>query len=154
MKVFISYSTAADQIIALRLQTIAAVYGMTIYVPPATTRHVASPELIPEVQRQLNESDVVLAVITHEPVSSAISEMNWALASGKLLIPIVSPGVPQEYYARFEPYFIVNLADPSQTEQQIVRFLAEKHESEKGKTALIGLAIFATALLLFGADSK
>ena len=153
MKVFISYSTAADQIIALRLQTIAAVYGMTVYVPPATTRNVATPELIPEVQRQLNESDVVLAVITHVPVPSAVSEMNWALASGKLLIPIVTPGVPQEYYGRFE-HFIVNLEDPSQTEQQIVRFLAEKHQAEKGKKALIGLAIFAMALLLFGADSK
>jgi hypothetical protein len=154
LKVFISYSTAADQIIALRLQTIATVYGMTIYVPPATTRHVATPELIPEVQRQLNESDVLLAVITHIPVPSAISEMNVWLASGKLPIPIVSPGVPQEYYARFNPYFIVDFADPSKTEQQIVRFLAEKHQAEKGKTALIALAIFATALLLFGADSK
>jgi len=62
MKAFISYSTALDQILALRLQTMAAVYGMTVYVPPATTRNAAAPAaLIPEVQKQLDECDVVSA---------------------------------------------------------------------------------------------
>jgi len=153
MKAFISYSTAIDQIIALRLQTMAGVYGMTIYVPPATTRHAVAPELIPEVQMQLDESDVVLAVITHNPAPSAISEMNRALESGKLLIPIVSASVPREYYTQFRRYFVVNPGDPSQVEQQIVQFLAEKQQAHAGKTALLALATLAVALLLFGSDS-
>ena len=49
MKAFISYSTTLDQIIALRLQTMAAVYGITSYVPPATTRQFDSPRLNTEV---------------------------------------------------------------------------------------------------------
>jgi hypothetical protein len=154
MKVFISYSTYLDQIIALRLQTLASVYGMTIYVPPATTRQETSGLLIPEVQNQLRESEVLLAVITHVPVPSAINEMNSAVASQKLLIPIVSQGVPSQYYANFRPHFIVDPQDPSKTEQEIVRFLAEKHQVETTKKGLLALATLAVALLLFGSDSK
>jgi hypothetical protein len=154
MKVFISYSTSLDQIIALRLQTLVAVYGMTIYVPPATTRNDTSGLLIPEVQKQLGESEVLLAVITHVPVLSAINEMNSAVASQKLLIPIVAQGVPPEYYVHFRPYFLVNPQDPSKTEEEIVRFLAEKQQAETAKKALLALATLAVGLLLFGSDSK
>jgi hypothetical protein len=151
MKVFISYSTALDQIIALRLQTMAAVYGMTVYVPPATTRSAVTPTLIPEVQKQLSDSDVVLAVITHEPAPSALSEM---ASPGKLLIPIVSANVPQQYYAHFSRYFVVNPQDPSQAEQEIVRFLAEKQQAKNGQFGLLALATMAVALLLFNSDSQ
>ncbi|HEV2378685.1 MAG TPA: hypothetical protein VG206_02700 [Terriglobia bacterium] len=155
MRVFISYSTALDQIIALRLQTIAAVYGMTVYVPPANTRRYAAPQLAPEVLSELNQAEVVLAVITQQPTASALSEMNHAVQTGRLLIPIVSPGVPLEYYSQFQPYFVVNPADPSTTEQEIVQYLAGKQQAERGKTAIFALAIFAVALLLLGgSDSK
>jgi hypothetical protein len=151
MKVFISYSTALDQIIALRLQTMAAVYGMASYVPPATTRQLNTSQLTPEVIRNLQDSDVVLAVITHNPVPSAIGEMNWALQATKLLIPIIGVGVAPEYYEQFRPYFIVNPEDPSTTEQEIVRFLAQKQQTESTKTGLLALATLTVALLLFGA---
>ena len=159
MKVFISYSTALDQIIAFRLQTMAAVYGMTVYVPPATTRHQATAALIPEVQKELAESNVVLGVITQAPAQGAVSEMNFALASGKLLIPIVSSTVPPEYYVRFPQHFVVNPADPSQAERKIVQFLlTQKEQTEKGTAngtgAVLALATLAVALLLFGAASE
>jgi hypothetical protein len=158
MKVFISYSTALDQIIAFRLQTMAAVYGMTVYVPPATTRHQPTAALIPEVQKELAESSVVLGVITQAPAPGAVSEMNTALASGKLLIPIVGWTVPQEYYIRFPQHFVVNPADPSETERQIVQFLLTQQQAEKGSGngagALLALATLAVALLLFGSVSE
>jgi hypothetical protein len=113
MKAFISYSTALDQIIGLRLQTMAAVYGITSYVPSATTRQFDSP-LSADVLTHLRESDVVLAIITHNPTSAAVSEMNWALTERKLLVPIVGPGVSPDYYRKFEPSFLVDPADPSQ----------------------------------------
>jgi hypothetical protein len=155
MKTFISYSTALDQIIALRLQTMASVYGMTIYVPPATTRNTLTGMLIPEVEQQLQQSEVVLAVITHKPAPSALSEMNAALVLKKLLIPIVSPGVPGEYYENFRPHFLVNPVDPSKTEQEIVQFLAGKQQAETAiRGGLLALATLAVALLLFGSESK
>src|SRR5690348_12077389 len=101
MKTFISYSTAADQIVALRLQTLAAVYGMTVYVPPADTRLSWEGSLDPEVEKQLKTSDVVLAVITQVPSQSAINEMNAAIQYKRLLIPIVSNAVPPQYYGDF-----------------------------------------------------
>jgi hypothetical protein len=154
MKAFISYSTALDQIIALRLQTMAAVYGITSYVPPATTRQADSGHLSTEVQKHLQESDVVLAIVTHNPSASALSEMNWAVSQGKLLIPIISPGVSPEYYSRFQPSFLVNPVDPSQAEQQIVRYLAQKQQAQTANGALIALATLSVALLVLGAVSS
>src|SRR6266542_5209968 len=149
MKVFISYSTSMDQIVALRLQALATVYGLTSYVPPATTRQTPDPQLTEEVQRKLHESDVVLAVMMHNPANGAVSEMNSALATGKLLIPIVSPMVSPECYTRFEPHFVLDPADPSRTESAIVQFLAQRHQVNHAKTALLALATVAVGLLLF-----
>jgi hypothetical protein len=154
MKTFISYSTALDQIIALRLQTLAAVSGMTVYVPPATTRQVWTGLLVPEVQKELRESDVILAVITQNPTPSAVTEMNTAVTLGKLLIPIVSPQVPQQYYANFKPHFVVNPIDPSETEKQIVQFLAGRQQGEAVKAGLLLGTLAVALLLLLGSESK
>jgi len=154
MKTFVSYSTALDQILALRLQTMASVYGMTVYVPPATTRHSPTGLLIPEVQEQLGQSDVVLAVITQMPTPGAVNEMNEAVRLKKLLIPIVSPGVPSEYYINFQHVVLVDPADPSRAEREIVGILAGKQQEKASKTALLALATLAVALLLFGTYSK
>jgi hypothetical protein len=149
MKVFISYSTRDDQIVALRLQTLAVVSmeGLEIYVPTAETRQAATGILTPEVVTKLQECDVVVSVIMHAPVASAVSEMNWALQAGKLLIPLVSPSVAPVYYQQF-PYFLLNPNEPWRTEQQLVNFLREKgQEVNKPVVALLTLAI---GLLLFG----
>ena len=151
MKAFISYSTALDQIIALRLQTMASVYGITSYVPPATSRQFDSPQLSAEVLSQLHTSDVVLAIITHNPTAAALSEMNWALAERKLLVPIVGPGVSADYYQRFQPFFVVDPLDPSQAERQIVQYLAEKQQASTTTNALVALATLGVALLVLGA---
>jgi hypothetical protein len=151
MKAFISYSTTLDQIIALRLQTMAAVYGIESYVPPATTRQTDLPYLSNEVKQRLQESDVVLAIVSHAPSASAVSEMNWSVAERKLLIPIVGPGVSPEYYSHFQPFFIVDPADPSQAESQIVRYLAQRHQAQTTNGALVALATLSVALLVLGA---
>ena len=62
MKVFISYGSIADQVTALRLQALAAVNGLTVFVPPAYTRQVV-PVLEPETGQKLNEADVILGVV-------------------------------------------------------------------------------------------
>ena len=154
MQVFVSYSVAIDQLVALRLQTLAAVYGLTVYVPPANTRQTIGAGLSKEVENKLRESDVILAVIMHEPAESAVSEMNWALANGKLLIPIVSPSVAPDYYARFKPNFVLDLNDPSKTESLIVNFLAEKQQANHSTAALVALTTLALGLILFSSNSK
>jgi hypothetical protein len=145
---------AIDQLVALRLQTLAAVYGLTVYVPPATTRQTLEPRLSKEVEDRLKESDVILAVMMHNPAASALSEMNWALAHGRLLIPIVSPSVSPEYFAAFQQHFVLNLDDPSQTESSIVKFLAEKQQATHSTAALVALTTLALGLILFSSNSK
>ena len=63
MKVFISYGAAADQVTALRLQALAAVNGLTVYVPPAYTRQGVLSVLDPDAVQKLQEADVVLGVV-------------------------------------------------------------------------------------------
>jgi hypothetical protein len=63
MKVFISYGDAADQVTALRLQALAAVNGLTVYVPPAYTRPGAPALIDPETGQKLLETEVVLGVV-------------------------------------------------------------------------------------------
>jgi hypothetical protein len=152
MQVFISYSTAIDQLVALRLQTMAAVYGLTVYVPPATTRKTADPVLSSEVEDKLRESDVILAFTMHKPAASAVSEMNWALEQGKLLIPIVSPSAYPEHYKRFQPYFVLDPADPSKTESAIINFLAEKQQADHFRTPLVALTTLALGLILLSSN--
>ena len=41
MKAFLSYSTPAEQIFALRLQTLASVYDVEVYVPGVPSRGAA-----------------------------------------------------------------------------------------------------------------
>ena len=59
--VFISYSAGADQVVALRLQTLASVYGFEAYVPPAQTRHSTATLLRQEVRRAIQTADLFFA---------------------------------------------------------------------------------------------
>lgn len=115
MQVFASYSIAIDQLVALRLQTLVNVYGMTVYVPPASSRNGASSSLSPELEAKLLSSETVLAIITHPPSAAATNEINGAIRAGKILIPILSPTVNPVYCAAFQPYFLLDLADSSKT---------------------------------------
>ncbi|HEV2341021.1 MAG TPA: hypothetical protein VGS15_04395 [Candidatus Acidoferrales bacterium] len=154
MKTFVSYSTAQDHIIALRLQTLAAVSGMTVYVPPATTRQTWNGVLLPEIQKQLQESDMVLAVITHNPSQSAVNEMNTAVKLKRTLIPIVGENVPLEYYSSFNPHFVVDTKDPSITEAKIVQFLGAKKQQEAATAGIVLGTLALALLLLLASESK
>jgi hypothetical protein len=157
MKVFISYSTREDQVVALRLQTLAVVSdpGLTIHVPPADTRHNVPGALSPHVVQQLSDSDVVLAVMLRNPVDSAVNEMNLAVQLGKLLIPLASPSVNPVYYERFLPYFVLNENEPWKTEQAIVNFLrANERTVNKPVVALLTLAVGLFLFSAFAGETK
>jgi hypothetical protein len=158
MKVFISYSTAADQIVALRLQTLAVVSmdDVTVYVPPAFTRQSFNDALNFVVAQELEDSDVVLAVMIHNPVQSAVHEMNLALSRHKPLIPLVTASVSPDYYASF-PHFLLDPNDPSKAEADIVRHLASLPRSYNGwNKPLLALCTLALGMILVsaGPDSR
>jgi nucleoside 2-deoxyribosyltransferase len=157
MKVFISYSTAADQIVALRLQTLAAVSieGVIVNVPPASTRHAANGVLRADVTQQIAESDVVLAVMIHDPVPGAVAEMNLAISLKKPLIPLVSRSVSPAYLAPFPHFFQLDPNNPQIAEAEIVDYLANlpRPGSNRPLLALCTLAL-GMILLSAGADSR
>jgi hypothetical protein len=61
LRIYIAYGAAANQVTALRLQALAAVNGLTVYVPPAYTRQDDSEHLDPQSDLRLREAHVVSA---------------------------------------------------------------------------------------------
>ena len=62
MKVFISYGKPEEQVTALRLQSLAAVSGITAYVPPVKNRLAETGKLSEPVKKKLRKSDVVFQI--------------------------------------------------------------------------------------------
>lgn len=148
MNVFISYSASDDQVIALRLQTLASVYGFRAYVPPAFTRAGNDGTLSSTVQQELKAADVVFAVINQAPSPSTAAELNYALLLKKLVVPIVGRWVDQRFLQSFPKHFILDPFKPSNIESDIVSFLQKSKADKETKAAVIGLAALVIGMLL------
>ncbi len=150
MKVFISYGSIADQVTALRLQALAAVNGLQVYVPPAHTRQSSVPILPAESARMLNESDVVLGVIGTRLSNACSQELNTSVTIRKPTIVMADPIVA----AQLQPIFGANLvvidpANPDRAESGIVERLKTMNVEQNMKKALIALGTLALGLLIF-----
>jgi hypothetical protein len=150
MKVFISYGSAADQVTALRLQALAAVHGLTVYVPPAYTR-TASPTLLgPAVGQKLEEAEVILGVVGAGLTEACRQELNTGIALRKTTIVMADPA----YAPQLQPYFGPNLvvidpANPDRAELGIVEHLKAVDAEQDAKKALLALGTLALGLLIF-----
>ena len=157
MKVFISYGSIADQVTALRLQALAAVNGLTVYVPPAYTRQAVPSVLEPETRQKLNEADVVLGVVGGVGWTEAcVQELNAGIELRKNMILMSDPALAP----LLEPHFGSNLVvidpgNPDQAEIDMVRYLKTVDAEQNTKKALLALGTLALGLLLFApADRK
>lgn len=151
MKVFISYGSIADQVTALRLQALAAVNGLTVYVPPAYTRQVSPAVLEPETRQKLNEAAVILGVIgAAGPMEACTHELNAGIALRKNTIvmsdPILAP-VLQPHFG--STLVLLNPANPEQAEIEMVRYLKALNAEQNAKKALLALGTLALGLLIF-----
>ena len=150
MKVFISYGSAADQVTALRLQALAAVNGLQVYVPPVHTRQSPVPLLPADSAKMLNESDVVLGVISMGLSNACSQELNTSLTLRKPTIVMAAPSVA----AQLQPIFGANLividpTTPDQAESMIVGRLKAMDVEQNTKMALLALGTLALGLLIF-----
>ena len=150
MKVFISYGSAGDQVTALRLQALAAVNGLTVYVPPAYTRQGAALLIDPESGQKLNEADVVLGVVGAGLMDACRLELNGALTLRKTTLVMVDP----KFAPQLQPYFGPNLividpASPDRAELAIVQQLRAFDAEQNAKMALLALGTLALGLLIF-----
>jgi hypothetical protein len=149
MKVFISYGDAADQVTVLRLQALAAVNGLTVYVPPAYTRRGSPALLDPETVQKLNEAEVVLGVIGAGLTEACRQELNSGMTLHKHMIVMSYPA----FAPQLEPYFGSNLvvidpANPGGAETGIVQHLKTIDAQQNAKTALLALGTLALGLLI------
>src|SRR5260370_34585636 len=115
MKVFIAYGSAADQVTALRLQALASVNGLTVYVPPAHTRQDPMTVLAPEIRQQLAEADVILGVVGAYWVEACRQEMNTGLALRKEMIVISNPESENALRPHFgDKLVVINRNNPAE----------------------------------------
>jgi hypothetical protein len=150
MKIFISYGSTADQVTALRLQALAAVNGLQVYVPPVHTRESSVPILPVDTAKMLNESDVVLGVIGTALSNACSQELNTSLTLRKPTMVMADLAVA----AQLRPIFgasliVIDPARPDQAESGIVDRLKAMAVEQKTKAALIALGTLALGLLIF-----
>jgi hypothetical protein len=150
MKVFISYGSAADQVTALRLQALANVNGLTVYVPPANTRHGSPTHLDAKTQQKLKQAEVILGVVGAGLSEACRQELNMGLALRKSTFVMSAP----TFAAELQPYFGPNLvvidpANPDEAEKGIVRYLKSVDVEQNVKKALLALGTLALGLLIF-----
>ena len=153
-KLFISYSAGADQVIALRLQTLASVYGFTAYVPPLQTRQIGNRLLLEDVRRAINDVDLFLAVVTQAPSTAAVAEVEYARGLSRLIIPIVGPHVDRAFLQSFGQAFYIDPSNPGKVETDILDFLQKSHTEKANRNLFVGLSALVVGLLILSATSE
>jgi hypothetical protein len=150
-KVFlISGTDPSEQTAAWRLQTLATSYGMHVAVP---NRNGSMKDGITEqARRAIDQSNCVLAIITGNIGPAVAAELNYALSTQRLIVPVVLEGVtvPPALYGR--PVFYFSPWNSGQAEAQVIEFLKQqklKQDTLQSMAAFIlaGLGIFLFASL-------
>jgi hypothetical protein len=152
VNVFISYGDSADQMVALRLQALGAVHGLTIYVPPVWLRQ--ERRAVPgdaDVQEKLKHADAVLAWISSNMTAACQHETTFAASSGKSLLVLAPASVPR-VKANFPTHWVeVDPSDPSQTENRLAECVARLGAKASEKSALLALGALALGMSLLPA---
>jgi hypothetical protein len=149
MKVFLSYGSAADQVTALRLQALAAVNGLTVYVPPAYTRAALPALLGPEIRQRLAEADVILGVVGAGFTEACRQELNAAITLQKTTIVMADPAFAPQLEPHLGPNLVViDPANPDRAELGIVQHLQAVDAEQNAKKALLALGTLALGLLI------
>ncbi len=158
-RVFLSHSLdPAEQALAWRLQTLAAAHGVEMYVPRRTAAFSSRARTVPEeVQKAIDRSDCVLAIITSQADPAVQRELKYASAKNKLVIPIVHSDLTSHpLVAQFPRVFSFSpWGDPGKLESDVVEFLKQQRLGRE-KTQAIGalVALGLGLLLLFSLSEK
>jgi hypothetical protein len=146
----ISGTEPSEQVAALRLQTLATSYGMHVSVP--NRNGPTSRGMIDQVRRAIDQSDCILAIITGNITPAVATELNYALARGKLIVPVVREGIVLPAALGKLPIFRFSPWNIGEVETQVVESL-KKQELDKetmqsmAAFVLAGLGVFLLAAL-------
>jgi len=166
-RVFLSHSVGHEpQVLALRLQTLAAASGIQVYVPRRAYHELGQPgydKAKQEVRREIERSDCVLAVITDlsGPTRRALDyELNCALALRKLVIPIVEEDHKDDKLVHslakngVPSFFFPPGGNGGGVERGVAQFLEKQKLSKEKRQAIGGLVALADGLLILNAVSN
>jgi hypothetical protein len=151
-KVFLIYGTdPGEQVAAWRLQTLATSYGMHVSVP---NRNGEIGEVMERSRRAIDQADCVLAIITGAPARKGAvdSELSYALAEEKLIVPLVLEGIALPASLRKLEVFRFSPWNTGEVETRVVDFLKSQKlrmETVQSMAALVmaGLGVFLLAAL-------
>ena len=149
LNVCISYGTADDQVTALRLQALAAVYGLTAYVPPAHTRKTRSVDA--EMRSKIQGCDVFVGINVLQGFPEQDKEAFWkereiALSSGN---PMVLIGTPEGLVINNNKDVFLDPEQPDKSESRLTDFLERTPLSPDTTRAVGALGTVALGLLMF-----
>ncbi len=150
-KVFLICGTdPSEQIAAWRLQTLATSYGMHVTVP--NRNGPMTKGVVDQVRRAIDQCDCVLAIITGDAGLPVRRELEYALARGKLIVPVVRDGVVLPPALGDHPIFRFSPWNTGEVETEVVGFLKRQELSKKNMQSLAafvlaGLGVFMLASL-------
>lgn len=158
-KVFLSYRNGPEeQLVVFRLQTLAAAYGIHVFVPPRNglQRSPArqSRPLSEDVQRMIDQSDCVLAIMTGVPGRALQAELTYASAKGKTILPVLRADMEPPAFLGGMPVFRFSPNDPSGVETKVVEFLRQQQFSKQQSQAMGALVAIGLGLFLLAAFSE
>ena len=156
-RVFLSYSLdPAEQALAWRLQTLAAAYGVEMYVPDRVSP--AASQAVPPIaiRNAIDKSDCVLAIITAKANLNVQKELKYALDKERLVIPIVhSEVVDNPLLAPFPHVFVFSpWESPGKVEGEVLEFLKQQHQSKEKRQAIGAIVAVGVGLLLLSSLSE
>jgi hypothetical protein len=152
--VFLTYSMDPDeQSLVWRLQTLATAQGINVYVP---ARSGASSLGRNGVRSAIDRADCVVAIITSKAGVAVQNDLNYALSSTKLIVPIVQEGVANsKYYTKFPRVFWFSpLESPGRIESEIAEFLKNQELSKEEQQTLGAVVTIGVGMLLLYAVSR
>jgi hypothetical protein len=151
-KVFLSYGIDSDeQVAAWRLQTLATSYGMHVTVP---NRNGGGKAVAAQVQRAIDQSDCVLAMITGNIGPALAGELNYALSKGKVIVPVVRHGITVPAALKTLRVFEFSPWNTGEVEAEVVKFLHEQKLGKEKQQAIGALVAIGLGLFLLAAVSK
>jgi hypothetical protein len=158
--VFISYSSNADeQGVVWRLQTLAAAQGIQAYVPRRAAGRVpigaSSWTLTAAVRKEIEDSDLVLAIITSRTDHAVEAELSYALGLKKVIIPIVYEGIRlPAFFDSCRVFWFSPFDSPGNLETQIISYLKEQKLGKERLQAAGAIVAVGLGLLLLSAVAK
>jgi nucleoside 2-deoxyribosyltransferase len=151
-RVFLSYGASPDeQIAAWRLQTLATSYGMHVSVP---ARNGSGKGVDHHARRLIDQADCVLAIITGHIGQAVAQELNYALARGKLVVPLIRQGLSVPQALKDLRLFQFSAWNTGEAESEVMGFLQQQKFGKEKQQTIGALVAIGLGLFLLGALSK